>query len=266
MCRWIAYAGEPVAIETYLFGGPYSLINQSLNARKSIARVNGDGFGLGWYGSRTTPGLFRDILPAWSNENLRSLAQQIDAGMFLAHVRSATGTPTIRPNCHPFAYHHLLFMHNGQIGDYPKVRKQLEGLIPDELYGHRQGSTDSELLFLLLIAYGIEHDFAGAVAEVIDLVETAMYRRAIIEPLRFSIAFATGRQLYALRYASDDAPPTVFYRCVRGGCLLVSEPLDDELEQWSALANGQYLRLDEQHHIETGYFNERAPAAKYDIS
>jgi glutamine amidotransferase len=174
-------------------------------------------------------------------------------------VRSATGTPTIRPNSHPFAYRNLLFMHNGQIGHYANVRKQLESLIPDELYSYRQGSTDSELLFLLLIARGIEHDFAGAVAALIDVVETAVHHhhcgKSAVEPFRFSIAFATGKQLYALRYASDDAPPTVFYRCVRGGCLLVSEPLDDELEQWSALANGQYLRLDEQLQIDTGYLN-----------
>lgn len=175
--------------------------------------------------------------------------------MFMAHVRSATGTPTIRPNCHPFAYHNMLFMHNGQIGNYAKVRRQLEELIPDELYGYRQGSTDSELLFLLLIAHGIEVDFAGAVRQVIDLVETAMFHHCQpdSEAFRFSIAFATGQRLYALRYASDDAPPTVFYRCIRGGCLLVSEPLDNELEQWSALSNGQYLRFDEQCHADTGY-------------
>ena len=249
MCRWIAYSGQPVAIDTYLFDSTNSLISQSLNARKSITQVNGDGFGLGWYGKRELPGLFRDILPAWNDENLRSLAQQIDTNMFLAHVRSSTGTPTTRTNCHPFAYQHSLFMHNGQIGDYQRLRKPLENLLPEELYLYRQGSTDSELLFLLLISYGIEHNFAQAVEKLIDVVQSAMHQADSHEPFRFSIAFATGHQLYALRYASDDAPPTVFYRCIDTGCLLVSEPLDDEAEMWSALSNGQYLIIDSNNDI-----------------
>ena len=46
----------------------------------------GDGFGIGWYGERPTPGVYRDILPAWNDQNLKSLSHQIRSGLFLAHV------------------------------------------------------------------------------------------------------------------------------------------------------------------------------------
>ena len=43
-------------------------------------------------------------------------------------------------------------MHNGQIGDYEKIRWQIDRWIPEYLYGERRGSTDSEAIFLLMIA------------------------------------------------------------------------------------------------------------------
>jgi predicted glutamine amidotransferase len=44
--------------------GAQFLISQSLRARHSHVTTNGDGFGIGWYGERLTPGVYRDILPA----------------------------------------------------------------------------------------------------------------------------------------------------------------------------------------------------------
>lgn len=33
MCRWLAYAGNPIQLETVLFGATHSLIDQSLHSR-----------------------------------------------------------------------------------------------------------------------------------------------------------------------------------------------------------------------------------------
>ena len=76
MCRFLAYLGDPVLMETLLVAPSHSLIHQSLNAAEAKQRTNGDGFGLGWYGERTEPGLYRDLRPAWSDENLRSITAQ----------------------------------------------------------------------------------------------------------------------------------------------------------------------------------------------
>jgi predicted glutamine amidotransferase len=54
--------GRPIFLETLLFEPEFSLIAQSLHARKAVVATNGDGFG--WYGERPVPGLYRDILPA----------------------------------------------------------------------------------------------------------------------------------------------------------------------------------------------------------
>jgi predicted glutamine amidotransferase len=104
MCRWLTYCGAPIYLDKVLFEPQNSLINQSLHARHSHVTTNGDGFGVGWYGERGVPGVYRDILPAWNDHNLKSLSHQIRSGLFLAHVRASTGTATARSNCHPFAH------------------------------------------------------------------------------------------------------------------------------------------------------------------
>ena len=64
MCRWLAYSGTPLMIEEVLFKPRHSLIDQSMSSKSAETPTNGDGFGLGWYGQRKQPGLFRSIRPA----------------------------------------------------------------------------------------------------------------------------------------------------------------------------------------------------------
>lgn len=244
MCRWIAYLGEPITPDKFLFEAEYCLVAQSQAARKSQATVNGDGFGLGWYERETTPGVFRDVLPMWGDENLRSLSQQIRPTTFMAHVRAATDTATIRLNCHPFSFQHFLFMHNGQIGGYPKVRRQLERRLEDRFYASRQGSTDSELIFLLLVQLGAEHDFVGATAALIQEVECIQTNIGEQDPFRFTAAFTDGKKLSAIRYSSDEFPPSLFYRYGENGSVVVSEPLDSHVHHWIALPANHTLMVE----------------------
>ena len=255
MCRWIAYSGSPISPENYLYEEQFSLVEQSQHARKSKSIVNGDGFGLGWYGNLKQPGLFRDILPAWNNENLRSLAHQIEARIFMAHVRAATDTAINRDNCHPFAVEDKLFMHNGQIGEYLKVRRQLENLLDDKLFTARLGNTDSELLFLLLIQYEVETDFAAAVEKLISTVQEKLAGLAITDPFRFTAVHSEGTKLKAVRYSSDRFAPTLFYHCTETGCLLVSEPLDDDLSGWQKLQHNQTITIEQSGEIEIRELN-----------
>ena len=74
------------------------------------------------------PGLYREVRPAWSDENLRSLCAQVRSRLFFAHVRASTGTATTRANCHPFAAGPFMFMHNGQTGGWHAVRRRVEEL------------------------------------------------------------------------------------------------------------------------------------------
>lgn len=129
MCRFLAYSGEPVFLSDLVCAPTHSLVHQSLHADEGKTETNGDGFGIGWYAERPEPGVYRDISPAWSDENLVNLCGQVRARTFFAHVRASTGTATARANCHPFVYGRHLFMHNGQIGGYHRIKRRLEALI-----------------------------------------------------------------------------------------------------------------------------------------
>ena len=67
MCRWLAYSGSPVLIEEFLLKPKHSLIDQSLHSRLGAETTNGDGIGLGWYGTGDEPGVFHSIEPASSH-------------------------------------------------------------------------------------------------------------------------------------------------------------------------------------------------------
>ena len=207
MCRWIAYKGLPVTLESVIYVPRHSLVHQSLHAAECASHTNGDGFGVGWYGEQGEPGLYREVLPAWSDENLRHIARHIRSPFFFAHVRASTGTPTSRVNCHPFAHERWLFMHNGQVGAYNELRRKIESMIPDKVYASRQGTTDSEAIFLAAFARGLEHDPVAAITATLCEVNAHMRALGTEEPLRFTAALADGRDLFAFRYASDEAPP-----------------------------------------------------------
>ena len=104
MCRWLAYSGSPVLLEELLVKPAHSLIDQSKHSRLGATTTNGDGFGVGWYGTPDTPGVFHGTEPAWNDRNLRDIAAHISSPLIFAHIRAATGTPVQETNCHPFRH------------------------------------------------------------------------------------------------------------------------------------------------------------------
>ncbi len=238
MCRFLAYSGEPVFMSSLVSAPAHSLVHQSLHAAEAKTGTNGDGFGLGWYGERAEPGLYREIRPAWSDENLRSLCDQVRSRMFFAHVRASTGTASTRANCHPFSHGRHLFMHNGQIGGYARIKRRIEGMIPDDLYEARLGTTDSEAIFLAALAQGLEQDPLGAMARTLHAVRTLMAEANATEPLRFTAALTNGDDLYAFRWACDGRPPSLYVRKSHGGLTIVSEPIDGCRDGWREVPKG----------------------------
>jgi len=228
MCRWIAYRGETTAFEQYVTEPEHSLVTQSIRALESTAGTNGDGFGLGWYGNHPEPGLYRETRPAWSDENLRYLCRHLHSHLFFAHVRAATGTAVTRQNCHPFACGRWLFMHNGFVGSWNRLRRKVEALIPDALYPSRLGTTDSEAVFLAMVGAGIDQDPIGATCKVLRALSELVNEGGLREHLRFTSALSNGHDLYAFRFAANDRANSLYFREDGDQVIAVSEPYDKE--------------------------------------
>lgn len=246
MCRLAAYLGPAIALEDIIIAPPHSLIMQSKAALEAKLTVNGDGFGIAWYGTRLDPGLYKNILPAWSDGNLLNLCQHIVSPLFLAHVRASTGGGTSQANCHPFTYENWAFMHNGQTGGFTAMRRPLEACLPDPLYALRRGSTDSELLFLLLLSHGLATDPQAACQSVLQLLTETARQLGVVALLRQTCVFSDGRHLYCYRYASDGRCPSLYVsrQFVPGGLVVASEPLDGPSAHWAEVAPNQLVRLD----------------------
>lgn len=245
MCRWAAYLGQDVFLEDIVTAPRHSLIAQSHCAQESKSPTNGDGFGLAWYGERAEPGLYRDILPAWSDPNLISLCRQIRSRLFLAHIRASTGGATSRANCHPFVSGRWSFIHNGQIGGFERIRRPLENTIPDHLYDQKQGTTDSELFFLLMLDEGLDADPQGAALRAAQRVIDAAHRASMEPSIKLTAAFSNGLSLFAIRYATDMHAPTLYTSEIGGGAgrCLVSEPFDREGADWHAIPPDSFVTM-----------------------
>jgi predicted glutamine amidotransferase len=249
MCRWLAYHGAPIRLEEILFKAEHSLIDQSLSSKSKDTPTNGDGFGVGWYGTRTRPGRFRSIRPAWNDDNLHELAAHIESPSFLAHVRATSLAPVQETNCHPFRHGRWLFVHNGEIEGFAPFRRDLYVGVAPHLFNHIEGSTDSELMFFLALTFGLEDDPIGGVERMAGFVEQMARDNGVDQSLWMTLGFTDGNALYAVRYASDSDAPTLYHtsdtehlyrlnkglRGVIGGNetrLVVSEPIGNTAEAW----------------------------------
>jgi glutamine amidotransferase len=241
MCRFLCYRGDAILLEALVAAPAHSLIDQSLHAREGKTATNGDGFGVGWYGERQEPGLYREVHPAWSDENLRSICAQVRSRLFFAHIRAATGTATTRANCHPFSAGRFMFMHNGQVGGWGALRRRVEAMIPDALYDMRQGSTDSEAILLVAMADGLKEDPAAAIGRTLGRLYAMMQEGGVTAALRFTAALTDGASIWAFRWASDDRPPSLYWREDARGLIVVSEPIDTETAYWQAIPAGHYV-------------------------
>jgi predicted glutamine amidotransferase len=270
MCRWMAWLGQPVLIEELLFKSPHGIVDQSLHARMGAEPTNGDGFGLGWYGTGEGPGVYRSVSPAWGDPNLRELAAHVEAPLFMTHVRAAIGSPVQETNCHPFRRGNWLFVHNGFIADFHLLRRDLMLEIDPELFADVQGSTDTEVVFHLALTFGLEENPIGALERTVGLIEETGRRHGVTDVVQASFGVSDGESLWAVRYASGGDARSLFasadadsirhlypdnsrfQRLTEGDRLVVSEPFSDlpgvwhEIPQATAVTVGAGGVLEQQ--------------------
>ncbi len=282
MCRFLVYSGEAVLLSELITKPNNSLIRQSYKAQERAEPLNGDGFGIGWYAPEVddTPCIFTSITPAWNNRNLSRLADKIRSPRFFAHVRAATpGLAVTELNCHPFRCGRLLWMHNGSIPEFKKIKRRLQGSLSDRGYHFIQGTTDSEHAFALFLDQ-LEHlpdrpqtpeGLAAALRKTIAQLDAWTTEAGIARRARYNFAVSDGVCAVVSRYASpaDQLPPTLYYACgakivlKRGetsviraqpresSVIVASEPLTQEREvDWIAVPTNHLVTVTSDRQVE----------------
>jgi predicted glutamine amidotransferase len=278
MCRWMAWFGQPLLIDELLFKTPHGIVDQSLQSRLGAEPTNGDGFGLGWYGAGEGPAVYRSVAPAWADANLRELAAHIESPLFLAHVRAAIGSPVQQSNCHPFRRGRWLFVHNGYLGGFRAVRRELMLAVDPERFPEVEGSTDTEVVFHLALTLGLEDGPIEALERTVGAIESVAHEHGIPDAVQATFGVSDGSTLWAVRYATEGRPRSLFasadvdtirrlhpenerfQRLTADDRVIVSEPFSDLPGVWQEIPEATAVTVRRGGMLEQQAFRPRAAA------
>ena len=189
---------------------------------------------------------------------MRELASHLSSGLVFAHIRASSGSPVQETNCHPFRYGSWLWMHNGLIAEFPRVKRELVLAVDPSLYPRIEGSTDSEVFFFLALTMGLEDDPPGAVERAVGYIEHAGRSAGVEHPIQMTVATTNGKSVWAFRYSSEGRSRTLFYstrvdtlreqhpevevlrQLSDESRLVVSEPLGDLKGAWNEVPESSY--------------------------
>lgn len=243
MCRLLAYVGPDISLNRLIFEPEHGLEKQAWQPRElREARLNADGFGIGWYNNKQAM-RYRQPIPIWNDPNLEDLSHTLNTDLVLAMVRSATpGLGTHHYNTQPYRYNQWMFMHNGYIRNFShSSRPQLRQILDHEFESNIQGSTDSEYIFALILHYMREM----AVNEAVRATFNTLGEILGDESALLNIMLTDGEYVYAARYAVNGESPSMYYgQGVEGyepnSQMLSSEPLTSA-PQWEAVDDNQLV-------------------------
>ena len=240
MCRFLAYLGPPVSLDSLLFAREHSLVRQSYAPRhQEHGRVSADGFGVGWYDRsvRPEPARYRSDRPIWSDRSLASLAPLVRSPAVVAAVRDATPPAAVEVSgSPPFTCGPWLFAHNGAVEGFAGgAGVDLRQRITSRRQGGIEGASDSEVLFALVLdVLDRGADVATALAEVVALV-------ASVAPARLNLVLTDGGEVAATAWGD-----TLFLLDARGdagGVVVASEPWDDDA-RWERVPERSVVGFD----------------------
>ena len=155
--------------------------------------------------------MYKSTQPAWNDDNLHDLCEHVESPLFLAHIRASTGTAVEYSNCHPFRHENWIFVHNGVIREFSRVRRRLLHELDEDHFRGLHGATDSELMFMLALQFGLADDPAGGIARMVSFVERIGWDADVQYPMQMTLGIADGQRLYAVRYSSEGESRTLYH-------------------------------------------------------
>ncbi|CAF5039639.1 unnamed protein product [Rotaria sp. Silwood1] len=268
MCRWFAYIGEePTLLEDILIKPKHSIIKQidehflpNLHItydphlyRKKLSSgiasdshgpnhlTNVDGFGLGYYTGATAdfnndnvnrPCVYKSTRPPLNDLNLMSLCAHTSSKCIFAHIRAATGlSPAVETNNHPFVFGRYLFMHNGRVANFSKIKIALLQKLSHKAYENIFGTTDTEHVAALFFTYlgddwdselpmkNLKNAMIKTLQDILALIrESAKDMDETLLHSSLNFAVTDSCQLLAIRFLSmeDFEPASLYYSTTAG--------------------------------------------------
>ncbi len=210
MCRLYGFlASAPTKVDCTLVRAQNALLAQSRSDEHGLA--NPDGWGIGFY-LDGKPSVEKRDTAAYEDLHFSAAAARVSARAVVAHVRRATVGRPAPNNTHPFSWGRWTFAHNGTVSAFARVAPELERATDPDLLVARAGTTDSELLFLWLLAElrraGIDLERSEGetlrlgrwVGESIRRIDRLCSRQEGAEPAALNILLTDGVGLVGVRW------------------------------------------------------------------
>jgi glutamine amidotransferase len=216
VCRFAAYLGEPILLETLLYEPDGALVRQAVDA-ELMSLLNLGGFGLAAWDSES-PEPERALtyrVPSIPNfdRNLRALSGKVQASALVAHVRGVlydSSEAVGAQNVHPFLFDGASFAlaQNGDLYDFASMRFDLVDLIDPRLLRMIEGTTDTEWVYALVLSQLVDpfapvelEAAARAVRDTLAILREVRSRRRIATQSPVNLVLTDGNWMLATRYA-----------------------------------------------------------------
>ena len=196
------------------------------------------------------------------------------ASCLFAHVRAASpGMTVTEANVHPFAYDRFMWMHNGSVAGFNRIRRHLRDSLKDEFYDMIEGTTDSEHAFGLFLnslrtPFGETggEEMRRAMLETIARLNQWAAQAGVTETSFYNFAVTDGSTIVVSRYAStpDVKGNSLHYsrghrfECLPGGAcdmhtvkhsemaaaiIVASEKLTDDPSDWTEVPDNHTITV-----------------------
>jgi len=278
MCRWIMYFGNEVSVADAITKYGHGLVNVAGNSvcvhtggvdeeeqfekYETLTlnhRKNGNGFGVGFYHAnqkRKKATVLRDSKPTWHWNNQDPIATFVKSPLVFGHLCCTENGPMSEVNCHPFMYGAYMFMHNGDIWRFHKIKSAILALITSlfdtvtkehDLEREIKGTTDSEHIFWLILAVIAKKketlDFSEAVCTPKELMECL--KDAIVHILTLvnkivgqvgggcllNLCLSDGDKVIITRFRSTYCQPASLYFTLRARGITLHPPMLEHLDE-----------------------------------
>ncbi|MDZ7649557.1 MAG: hypothetical protein U5K54_21685 [Cytophagales bacterium] len=88
-----------------------------------------------------------------------------------------------------------MFVHNGEIFEVEKFRRELLMAVDPKYFENILGSTDSELMFHLALTFGLEQNPVEAMLKMVEFVEQTGKTKNVPESMWMTIGLSDGKNL-----------------------------------------------------------------------
>lgn len=168
MCRLFGF-------KSVLDSQVHSSLIHADNALASQSVRHPDGWGVAYY-REGVPHLIRSTDRAVDDHIFHKVSGVVSSKNVIAHIRKATQGNHTLLNCHPFQYGKWVFAHNGNLKNFENYRAELLKLLAPKLRPFVLGTTDSEILFYLLLSFIHENVDLGAGEADYQVVQAAVQK------------------------------------------------------------------------------------------